>query len=156
MYINPGKIATLFDCYPDPMLSEVYIYITHVQDTSYIPFRCIISVTYEVTSTITFPVSRVSGFAGKSRRKKTQQGTDKGSKRTGVQYNFWVQTGIGVNFVLSFLLLSIYANSHLLPLLIAADRCCCCRGLTLTYYIRHAGRETIASTSIPRLIHCTG
>ena len=59
-------------------------------------------IVYEVHSTIIYPGSWFLYFTGKLGRTKTQQGTDKSSKHN-VQYNSWVSTGSGINFVLSFL-----------------------------------------------------
>ena len=56
------------------------------------------------------------GFCRKLARTKINKAQTKRANITGVQYNSWGSTGIGVKFALSFLLLFIYANSHLPPL----------------------------------------
>ena len=72
-----------------------------------------------------FPGFGVSDFAGTSRAKKLKAWT-KQLNITGVtlQYIFQVSTGSGVNFPLSFLLISLCANSHLSPL--SMDNVSCC------------------------------
>ena len=94
-------------------------------------------IVYEVHSTIIYPGSWFLYFTGKLGRTKTQQGTDKSSKHN-VQYNSWVSTGSGINFVLSFfILLSLCVNYQLFPLSIASvSRRCCC-GPPLKYHVRY-------------------
>ena len=111
-------------------------------------------VRYKVHSTIIFPGSRVSNFAGNLRAQKLNKAQTKRENITGVQYNSWRSTGIGVNFVLSFLLSYICANSHLLSLSIAASSHRCYRGLPLTYCVKYAVQYTVAAAIIPRPIRC--
>ena len=58
---------------------------------------------YKVHSTMIFPGSRVSNFAGNSCAKKLNKARTKRANITGAQNNLRGSTGVGVNFVLSFL-----------------------------------------------------
>ena len=71
---------------------------------------------------------------------------------TGILYNFWGSTGRGINFLLSFLLLSICDNSQIFPLYVAAAIRCCWHSLLLTYYVQYSGQDTVAATAIMCLI----
>ena len=91
-----------------------------------------VNVYYEVHSTIIFPGSWFSGFVGNLRVRKTNNAQTKRANTTGVEYKLQVSTGSGVNSVLPFLLISIYANFHIFLLSIVDASRYCCRGLPLT------------------------
>ena len=90
---------------------------------------------YKVHSTITSPGSRVSDFPGKLCAQELKKAQIKRANIMGVQYNSRGSTGSGVNFVLLFLLLSICAKSHLLPLSVAATNRRCWCSPTLKYRV---------------------
>ena len=75
---------------------------------------------YEVHSTITFAGYRSSVFAVNLCAQKLKKAQTKRAKITGVKYNSRVSTWSGVNFVLTFLLLYLCANSHPFTLSVAA------------------------------------
>ena len=70
---------------------------------AYLPFWV-----YEVHSTIIFPGSRVSYFAGNSRTQKLNKAQKNQANITGAQNNSPVPTESGVNFVSSFLFYFIF------------------------------------------------
>ena len=107
---------------------------------------------YEVHSTIIFPGSGGSDFAGNSRAQELNKAQTKRANKTDVQYNSQISTGIGVNFMLSLLLIYICANSHILSLSIVSASHRCCRSLPLTCCVRYDVQYTVAATAIPRPI----
>ena len=62
-----------------------------------------------------FPGFSGFGFSGNLCAQKIIKAKTKQANITGIQYNSWVSTGNGVNFLLSFLLLSLCDNSHIPP-----------------------------------------
>ena len=103
--------------------------------------------------TIILPGSRFSDFSGNLRSQKLNKVQTKRATITCVYYNSWGSIGSCVDFMFSFLLLYICANSHLLSIYIVASICRYFCGTPLKYCVRYAVQYTVAPAATPRPIH---
>ena len=91
--------------------------------------------TYEVKNMIIFLGYRIPDFTGNLHTQKINKSHTNKANIICVQYNSRGSTGSGVNFVLSFLLLSLCDNYHISPLYMASVVCLHSHDPPLQYHI---------------------